>query len=148
MLEIGRIAKPHGLRGEVIVALTTNRSDRLAPGAVFGHLTVVSVKPHQHRFIVKFDGVDTREAAESLHGHVLEAEPLDDPDALWVHELIGCRVVGADGTDRGVVEAVEANPASDLLVLDTGHLVPLRFVTGHERGQVTIDAPEGLFDES
>jgi hypothetical protein len=44
------------------------------------------------------------------------------------------------------VTAVEVNPASDLLVLDDGHLVPLRFVTATEPGRVTVDVPEGLFD--
>ena len=41
---------------------------------------------------------------------------------------------------------VESNPASDLLVLDSGALVPVVFVTGHAPGHVTIDPPEGLFD--
>ena len=54
--------------------------------------------------------------------------------------------VEVDGTERGVVTAVEANPASDLLVLDTGHLVPLRFVVARDDGRVTIDPPAGLFD--
>jgi len=63
-----------------------------------------------------------------------------------VHDLVGSRVVEPDGTDRGVVTAVEANPASALLVLDDGHLVPLRFVTSREAGRVTVDVPAGLFD--
>ena len=46
----------------------------------------------------------------------------------------------------GVVEAVEANPASDLLVLDTGALVPLRFVIRVDDGRIEVDAPDGLFD--
>ena len=52
-----------------------------------------------------------------------------------------------DGTGRGTVEAVQENPASDLLVLDTGALVPLRFVTGRDdEGRVVVDVPAGLFE--
>ena len=149
-LEVGRIAKSHGLRGEVNVALTTNRAERVAPGSVLydGHddLVVVSSRPHQDRWIVAFEGIDSREAADALRGRALWAEPLDDPDTMWVHQLIGARVVEVDGTERGTVEAVQSNPASDLLVLDTGALVPLTFVTGRAAGVVTIDPPEGLFD--
>ena len=58
------------------------------------------------------------------------------PDALWVHELIGAEVVDARGIRVGVVEAVEANPASDLLVLTDGQLIPLRFVTDQRAGPI------------
>jgi 16S rRNA processing protein RimM len=64
-----------------------------------------------------------------------------------VHELIGSPVVEPDGTDRGVVQAVQDNPASDLLVLDTGALVPLRFLEGRdEQGRLVVDVPDGLFE--
>ena len=79
-----------------------------------------------------------------------DAVPLDDPDALWVHELIGRRVVDVDGTDRGECVSVIANPAADLLELDSGVLVPANFVTGVDAATspvtVTIDPPEGLFE--
>jgi 16S rRNA processing protein RimM len=149
-LEVGRIAKSHGLRGEVNVALTTNRAERVAPGSVLfdGHddLVVVSSRPHLERWIVAFEGIDSREAADALRGRALWAEPIEDPDTMWVHQLIGARVVEVDGTERGTVDAVQSNPASDLLVLDSGALVPLTFVTGRAADVVTIDPPEGLFD--
>ena len=150
LLEVGRVDKPHGLRGEVVVTLTTDRTERLDPGTVLstdgGDLVVVTSQTHQHRFIVQFEGVASREAAERLRGTVLRAEPLDDPDALWVHELIGALVVDADGTERGAIEAVQANPASDLLVLDTGALVPVQFVVESTPERVVVDPPAGLFD--
>ena len=134
----------------MIVRLTTDRSERLDAGSVLssdrGPLTVHASRPHQRDWIVAFDGVADRNQADTMRGLVLRAEPLEDPDALWVHDLVGSRVVEPDGTDRGVVTAVEANPASDLLVLDDGHLVPLRFVTSREAGRVTVDVPAGLFD--
>ena len=155
MLEVGRVVKPHGLKGEVIVALVTNRPDeRMAAGTVLasarGDLTVEWAKPHQNRWIVQFEGVAGRDAAEALRDTVLSAEPLDDgedDDTLWVHELIGAEVVGVDGRSYGPVEAVEANPASDLLVLAGGGLVPLTFVVaGPTAGRLVIDPPAGLLD--
>jgi len=95
---------------------------------------------------VTFAAVGDRAAAEALRGTVLRAEPLEDPDALWVHELIGARVVGLDGVELGEVTDVQANPASDLLVLDGGALVPLRFVVAKVAGTITVDVPDGLLD--
>ena len=95
---------------------------------------------------MRFAGVDTREAADALHGLVLSAEPLEDPDALWVHELIGSVVVDQHGTEHGTVTSVEVNPASDLLVLDGGGLVPLTFVVDQADGRITVDVPDGLLD--
>jgi 16S rRNA processing protein RimM len=150
LLQVGRITKPHGIRGEVIVELVTDRSERVAPGSVLQGseraFVVLAATPHQGRWIVQFDGVDSREAAEAVRGVVLSAEALDDPDAFWVHELIGATVVDTDGTERGRVISVVANPASDLLELEGGALVPLRFVTARTEGRIEVDVPVGLWD--
>ena len=153
MLEVGRIAKAHGIKGEVLVSLTGDRTERVATDAVLTtkagrELVVRRATPHQGKWIVTFDGITDRTTAESLHGEALYAEPLDDPDALFVHELIGSTVVdAATGDELGVVEAVEANPASDLLVLaGTGALIPVRFITDRAPGRLTVDLPEGLLD--
>jgi 16S rRNA processing protein RimM len=149
-LEVGRITRSHGLGGEVVVALTTNRHERVEPGATLHAgdrtLVVVSSKPRQDKWLVWFEGVESREAADELRGAILTAEPIDDPDELWVHELIGAIVVEADGTERGTVESVLANPASDVLILDSGALVPLTFVVEHRDGRILVDPPAGLFD--
>lgn len=152
LLEVGRIAKAHGLRGEVVVALTTDVTERVAPGFELqtdsGPLRVRSSRPHQHRWIVQFEGVETREAAESLHSTVLRAEPIEDLDALWVHELIGAEVRTPDGRSWGRVTEVEANPASDLLVLEDGTLVPEVFVSDASAlpEVLVIDPPPGLLE--
>ena len=130
----------------MIVELLTNRTERMTPGTVLSGLSIVSAKPHQHRWIVRFEGVSSREDADALRGRLLTAEPLDDDSELWVHELVGSEVVGVDGTSHGAVTAVEANPASDLLVLEGGGLVPLTFVVSHGDGRIVVDPPEGLLD--
>ena len=70
----------------------------------------------------------------------------DDPDELWVHELIGAQVRDQHGGDLGRVASVEDNPAADLLVLESGALIPMTFVVDAADGCVTVDIPEGLLD--
>jgi len=152
-LEVGRIDRAHGLRGEVVVALTTDREERVAPGSVLWAgavaLTVLASRAHQGRWIVAFGGVGDRDAADALRGLALSAEPLDAQDGtIWVHELVGATAVLVDGTTVGTVIEVQANPAHDLLVLDSGALVPAVFVTDTSAlpVRVVLDPPEGLFD--
>jgi 16S rRNA processing protein RimM len=151
-LLIGRITKAHGLRGEVVVDLLSSEPEvRLAPGAVLetgrGPLTVVSARPHQGKWLVDFEEVGSREAADAVRGVELRGEPLDDPDALWVHDLVGAEVVETSGVARGPIVAVVPNPADDLLELEGGALVPVTFVVGWDDDRrVVIDPPDGLFD--
>jgi 16S rRNA processing protein RimM len=151
--EVGRIGRAHGVRGELYVLLITDRVERLALGAhlLAGSqwLTVVEAREQQkQRWLVRFEGITDRKAAESLTNSILFADPLvdDGDDALWVHALIGSRVVDQQGVDRGTCVAVIDNPAHDLLELDNGALVPVTFVVGCTDGIATIDPPEGLFD--
>jgi 16S rRNA processing protein RimM len=150
LLEVGRVVRAHGLRGEVVVDLVTDVESRLAPGSVLasdrGDLRVVAARPHQGRHLVTFEGFADRSAAEALAGLALRAEAVADPDALWVHELVGSVVREVGGTERGTVVAVQANPAHDLLVLDDGALVPTVFVVSCTDGVTVIDPPEGLFE--
>lgn len=150
LLEVGRIAKPHGLRGEVIVSLSTDRTERLDPGSVLetdrGPLTVVRAAPHQHRWRVQFEGFGSREEVEPLHGLVLRATPIDDPDVWFVHDLVGCEVLLADGSPVGRCTAIVENPAYDMVEVDGAALVPMPFVVDVDDGVITIDPPDGLFD--
>jgi 16S rRNA processing protein RimM len=131
--------------------LTTDRLERVRPGAeLFAgerRLVVEASRSHRDSHIVRFAGVVGRDAAEAMRGEVLSAEPLDAPGVLWVHELIGASVVDRAGSPLGTVGAVEANPASDLLVLEGGGLIPLAFVVaGPDEGVVVVDPPPGLLD--
>jgi 16S rRNA processing protein RimM len=154
LLEVGRIVKAHGIRGEVAVVLTSNRSERTAPGSVLhtdrGPLTVRSSRPHQAGYVVAFEGVADRNAAERLHGLTLRAPRLDlddDDDVIWIDDLFRATVVTSDGIERGVVVEVMENPASDILILDTGFLVPLTFVVEVEANtRIVVETPEGLFE--
>ncbi len=145
-------SRPHGLRGEVVVVLVTDRLERLAPGSVLdadGRALrgdgVASASTQLHRVVRR--RVRPRRRRRRCRARRCAAPAIDDPDELWVHELIGAPVVTVDGADVGVVESVEANPASDMLVLDNGALVPAVFVVEQrDDTTVVIDPPEGLFD--
>jgi len=151
LLEVGRITKAHGLRGEVIVFLSSDRTERVAVGSELdsdrGPLVVAASRRHQDRWIVTFEGISTREDAEAARNTVLRAQPIDDPDGLWMHDLVGCTVATPDGVARGVIESLMENPANDLLVLDNGALVPVVFIVGTPvDGVLTVDTPDGLFE--
>jgi 16S rRNA processing protein RimM len=152
-LEIGHIRRAHGLRGDVFVQLLNPDGARLTSGTrlrtAHTEFTVVSSRVASNgRWVVKFEQVNDRNAAERLANEALYAEPLDDPDALWVHDLIGKSVVEISGTERGRCLAVLANPAADLLELESGALVPSVFVVSVADGVITVDVPDGLFDLS
>ena len=111
---------------------------------------------HRDRFLVKFAGVDTREAAEDIRGALYipasEARSLDEEE-FWAHELEGYAVELGDGTSVGTVLRVVPGPAQDLLAIDTSvgeRLVPMvaEIVVAVDRAgrRIVIDPPEGLLD--
>ncbi|WP_419946880.1 ribosome maturation factor RimM [Candidatus Poriferisodalis sp.] len=150
LLEVAAVGRAHGVRGEVALYPVTNRLERFDDGSVLvtaaGPRAVASARPDGNRWLVRFEGIDDRDAAAALTGTTVYAEPLDDPDELWVHELCGATVVDQRGNRTGVVTAVVANPAADLLELDTGDLVPLTFIVRCEPGVVYVEVPDGLFE--
>jgi 16S rRNA processing protein RimM len=156
LLEVARIGKAHGLKGQVVVHPTSNRAERFAVGSVLhgvsvrgatSDLVIEASRPLQQKWVVRFAGSVDREGAEALRGTTLYAEPLDDldDDELWVHELIGA-VVWEGDRELGPVVAVEANPAHDQLVLESGVLIPVVFVTGTQPGRVEVVLPAGLVE--
>jgi 16S rRNA processing protein RimM len=151
-VELGRVGRPHGVRGEVVVTLHTERPERTTPGAILRAgdrtLVVASARPHQGRWLVRFEGITDRDAAEELRGATLVGESLDDPGEgrIWVHDLVGDEVRDVHGNAVGRVAEVQANPAHDILVLDDGVLVPMVFVVDRRPGVLVIDPPDGLLD--
>ncbi len=150
LLEVGAIRRPHGVKGDTYIDLLTDREDRLAVGSrvwAKGAWRTISYSQRlPQRWLVHLEGFDDRTAIESLTNAPIFAEPVDDPDALWVHELLGTQVVEVSGVIRGTCVGVLANPAHDLLELDSQALVPVIFVVSCSDGVTTIDCPDGLFD--
>lgn len=115
----GRVIKPHGLNGEVVLAALSDRPERFEPGALLyadqRTFVVASARPHRGGLLVRFSQIADRTAAERLRGAQLEADPLpedDDREAYLVSELVGMPVVTEEGRELGVVEALIELPAS------------------------------------
>lgn len=161
MLLAGEVGKPHGIAGEVYVMPISDDPRRFEAGSTLirangRRLTVESARSHRNRFLVKFAGVDDRDGAERLRGALyVRAEDARDlqEGEYWPHELIGCRVVRADGADVGEVSDVLPGAAHDLLSVRTDHgdrLVPLvkEIVIGVDvdASTITLDPPAGLLE--
>jgi len=156
-IEIGRITRAHGIRGEVVIVTHDPASDVL-DGAeaiwVGGVERKISGARDTHRgWLVQFDGIATRNDAETLRGQLVEVDraalELDDDDIL-LDDLVGCQVRLVDGTPWGTIHEVQSG-MQDLLVIHDGELerlLPLvdAFVANIdlEAGVVTVDPPEGL----
>jgi 16S rRNA processing protein RimM len=151
-LEVGRIGKPHGVRGDLFVSLTSDVAQRRAVGSQFTivepagprTLTIATVRAQQDRWVMHFEGIDDRNAAEKLVNKYLYAEPIDSDEALWVHDLIGSVVVDLSGDSWGECTGVVYNPAHEILELSNGLLIPTPFVVSCENRVITINPPEGL----
>jgi 16S rRNA processing protein RimM len=166
-LVVGRVIRPHGVRGEVVVEVRTDSpSERFAAGSMLvtdpagaGPLRVDNARPHQGRLLVMFEGIADRDLADGLRGVLLcvdsESVPApDDPEEFNDYQLIGLRAETAAGEPIGEVVRIEHAPASELLHvrLPDGRvglvpfvraIVPRVDVAG---GRVVLTPPDGLFD--
>ncbi len=169
-LVVGRIAKAHGITGEVVVEVRTDDPDeRFAVGRTLrlkrprggGESAVVidSVRPHTGRLLVRLRGVADRDGAEALRGSLFvvdsaELPPIEDPDEFYDHQLEGLTVRTVEGELVGRVTEVLHTPGGELLAIrsqsDTEILVP--FVgdivprVSLAEGVIDIDPPEGLLN--
>lgn len=166
---VGKVVKPHGIRGEVVVDPQTDRPQRFQAGAVLHSegtdYTVQASRPHKGRMLVAFEGVPDRNAAEGLRGLELTADPLDtdEEETYLASELVGTAVVHHDGRRLGTVTAVIELPSSveydllevtrddgsDWLLPAVGEYVAIDLdEDGTELLVVTEDAPAGLVDDA
>ena len=168
-LVVGRVGRPHGLRGEVIVEVRTDDpAQRFVAGASLdadpperGPLTVAAVRWHSGRLLVRFAGCEDRSAAEALRGTVLAIDsdrlsPLADPEEFYDHDLIGLTVITVNGEQVGsvadvlhhgqdtlVIEGHGSRHGAEILVPFVAPIVPAVDVAG---GRLVIDPPPGLLD--
>jgi 16S rRNA processing protein RimM len=170
-LVVGRVARSHGVRGELVVEVRTDEPEaRFAPGAVLHgraaraaqvrDFTVESAREHSGRLLVNLVGVTDRTAADALRGMLFlvdseELGPSEDPDEFYDHELEGLRVQLTDGTEVGTVTEVLHSAAGELLSIRAaadGREILVPFVTAIvptvsiADALIVIDPPEGLLD--
>ncbi|MDQ1621859.1 MAG: rRNA processing protein RimM [Actinomycetota bacterium] len=165
-LQVARIGKPHGIRGEVTVQVLTDApGDRFVPGAEFvvepasaGPLTVFSARWNKDILLLAFEEIETRNQAETLRGAKLfietdELEDEDDDEGWYEHELVGLDVRVGDKV-VGKVSALNTLPVQDLLVVTTpdGQEILIPFVeqivpeVNVAEKFVLVTPPPGLFE--
>ncbi len=166
MAVVARVARPHGLRGEVVLNPETDFPDeRFQPGSrVFAQsagivraMVIRSAWTLRDRRVVAFEGLESIEAVEGLAGIELRVpieslSPLPD-GSYYRHDLVGCEVETVLARRVGAVARVEGSLSASLLVVQDGAsevLIPLagdicRVVDVPGR-RIVIEAPEGLLE--
>ncbi len=162
-IAIGHIAAVFGVKGEVKVTLATDFPERfqgletvyLGPDA--RPVRMLSSRPHQDNLLVRLEGYNDRDAAQTLQGlwiQVPQADilPLGEGEH-YVFQLVGLRVLTTDGRDLGVIEEILSTPANDVFVVrgEAGEvLIPyINDVIAEERldaGEMIVHPLPGLLD--
>ncbi|MCV7055138.1 ribosome maturation factor RimM [Mycolicibacterium gilvum] len=169
-LVVGRVAKAHGVTGELTVEVRTDDPQgRFVRGAVLRgrpprggaerEYVIESVRTHGDRLLVRFDGVADRDAADALRGTVFlvdsaDLPPIEDPDEFYDHQLEGLTVITVSGGEVGKVAEVLHTAAGELLAVrtadDTEVLVPfvsaIVLSVSLDDQLITIDPPDGLLE--
>jgi 16S rRNA processing protein RimM len=171
-LVIGRVAKSHGIKGEIVVEIRTDEpEERFAVGTVLHgrkpredtlrNYTVEAAREHSGRLLLRLHEIADRAAADALRGTLFvidsaELPPSDDPDEFYDHELEGLRAELPDGTELGIVREVLHTAAGELLAIRSDRtesgdvLVPFvaAIVTkvAVADGYLVVDPPEGLLE--
>ena len=157
-IEIGGVARAHGIKGEVVIvthdpdSATLGDVETIFVGGV--EMTITNARATHRGWLVALSGIVTRNDAETLQGKPVEVErdllDLDEDDVLLA-DLIGCTVRRPDGSTWGTVAHVDTNDFQDLLVIHDGdveRMLPLvdEFVTQIDLDErvIHIDPPEGL----
>ena len=169
-LVVGRVLRPHGVRGELSVEVLSDAPERFAPGAELGvgdpdgpgplaPAVVRAARLHLGRLLLSLEGVEDRDAADRFRGAwlsipVADARPLD-PGEFWPHQRGGLAVVDHQGRERGRVADVVPGAAHDLLSVELpgggSALVPAvaALVTVElDEGRVLVEAVPGLLGDS
>lgn len=175
-LVVGRVAKSHGVKGELAVDVRTDAPEiRFAEGAILqgrkprekklNSYTVEAARDHSGRLLLRLVGVSTREASDALRGTLFvidsaDVEPSDDPDEFYDHELEGLSVRLPDGAILGTVREVLHTSAGELLAVQpvadgpfaAGPEILVPFVNAivitisTADGVIDIDPPVGLLN--
>jgi 16S rRNA processing protein RimM len=169
-LVVGRVAKAHGIAGEVVVEVRTDDPQarfvqgktlraRVSRGGEQRGYTVESVRAHGERLLVRLAGVSDRDGADALRGTLFvvdseELPPITEPDEFYDHQLEGLRVRTVTGVQVGTVAEVLHTAGGELLsvVTDAGAEILVPFVSAIvpavslAEGVVDIDPPDGLLE--
>jgi len=149
LVTVGRVGRPHGLDGSVVVERPSENEELFAPGATLladgREVTVVARKRSGGRLVVKLDPALERGVELAIPRSALP-EPADGE--FYVFQLVGLEVVEEGGRRLGTVEEVTPGVANDVLELDSGVLLPMHeeCVREIDLGAGTIHVAAGFTD--
>lgn len=166
LISIARIARPQGVRGEVVADILTDFPERFAAldevtlrrgDQLIGPLRLEQHRFHKGRVLLKFAGYDDADRAEELRGASLVIDRDDlvelDDDEYFVFDLEGCEVVTTDAQPLGVVAQVEDYGAAPLLLVRNQSrewLIPLTRDICPDvdiaNKKIVVNPPDGLLD--
>ena len=168
LVVVGRLARPHGLRGEMSVEVLTDFPGRFVPGLALvaslpdggrrRELVVATVRPAGDRLLLAFEGVTSRTEAEELRGldvAVHRGSEVARPEGFVYHfDVEGCRAVDRSGAELGIVTGLEEVGGRSLLALrtprgerDVPFVEPIVVSVDLGKRLVVLDPPAGLLDE-
>jgi 16S rRNA processing protein RimM len=168
LVVVGRLARPHGLRGEMSVEVLTDFPERFVPGLALvatdargegrRTLVVATVRPAGERLLVSFEGIGDRNGAEALRGldlAVPRGREVPRPAGFVYHfDVEGCRAVDRAGNELGVVTALADVAGRSLLEIATPRgerqvpfIEPIVVSVDVAKRVVVLDPPAGLLDE-
>lgn len=163
---VGRIRKPHGVRGEVLVEASTDTAERLAVGSQLlardaagtaRSLVVAAARPHKGLLLVRFEGLESRDQVDALRSASLEVERAEVPPAphgaYYYYELAGCECRDPQGVSLGrVVDLIEDGGGLLLEVASGAQRLLVPFVEAYvrrvdvEAGWIELDLPPGMIE--
>ena len=162
---VGRVLRPHGIRGEVAVEVLSDIPGRFEPGSSLlaaregetpVRLKVAAGRPQKAGAVVRFQGFDDRDRAEELRGMWLEVPrsevPEPEPGTYYHWQLLGCRCRAGEEDLGTVVELLEDGGGLILICEGEGRRVPVPFVERFLRevdvveGRIELDLPPGLLE--
>lgn len=166
LVAIAKIAKPHGIRGEVSADVLTDFPERfealetvvaLLPNGERRDLKIEKFRFQNDRVLLKFEGFDSMDSAETLRGaeiciHESEAVPLEEGE-FYDWQLEGCAVETIEGEKLGAVKELMRTGATEILVVtgsEKEFLIPFAEAIcteiDIENKIIRVDAPDGLLD--
>lgn len=163
LILVGRIRRPHGVHGAVVVESLSDNPQRFAAGSRLwtdagGHLTVERAQEHRGALLVWFETVEDRDAAEALRGAELSVPESEVPapeEGVWYqYQLVGCRCHDAAAGELGTVLEVLEDGGGLLLLVedDAGRRLPVPFVAAFlrrvdvEARRIDLALPPGLIE--
>ncbi len=126
-LLVGRLGRPHGIRGEILMKVMTDFPERIQPGEIFflgaDHIpvTVTGIRHHNKGLLIGLDGFNSREAVAELSNKDLfvsvdDRPPLPDGE-FYMHELIGMHVISDEGQSLGILAEIIETGANNVFVV-------------------------------